>query len=148
MEIKKLLEDIPLKTRLEVITEMAFIDLISELGYRKDKMWTDEEDKLLSKLCKLALKHTENILEEIEEVDSNKLKIAKEALEFYESYSKDPAGDGNPHRNRRHAPRPGPAASDRGPGAGTRRRGARPTAGDRPLADAAATRTWRPPATR
>jgi len=63
--IRKLLEDIPLKTRLKVLNEMAFIDLISELGYREDKMWSDEEDELLSKLCKCALKHTENILEEI-----------------------------------------------------------------------------------
>ena len=88
-KIAKILKDIPLKTRLKVLNEMAFIDLISELGYREDKMWTDEEDELLSKLCKLAMKHTENILEEIEEVDSNKLKIAKEALEFYKRYNKD-----------------------------------------------------------
>ena len=87
--IRKLLEDIPLKTRLKVLNEMAFIDLITELGYREEKMWSDEEDELLSKLCKLALKHTENILEEIEEVNSNKLKMAKKALEFYERYSKD-----------------------------------------------------------
>jgi hypothetical protein len=64
---KKLLKEIPLKTRLKVSNEMAFINLIVELGYREDKMWTDDENELLAKLCGLAKEHTDSVLKEIEE---------------------------------------------------------------------------------
>lgn len=63
---EKLVKEIPLATRLKVANEMAFIDLIVELGYRKDKMWTDEENELLGKLCGLAQVHTDRILKDIE----------------------------------------------------------------------------------
>ena len=63
---EKLVKEIPLATRLKVANEMAFIDLIVELGYREDKMWTDEENELLGKLCELAQKHTDSILKDIE----------------------------------------------------------------------------------
>lgn len=66
-KIIRKIREIPLKTRLKVMNEMCFIDLLTELGFREDKMWTDEEDELLSKLCKLAMKHTEDILKEIEQ---------------------------------------------------------------------------------
>jgi len=65
--LEKLTKEIPLKTRIKVGTEMAFINLLTELGYREDKMWTDEEDEILNKLCELASKHTDDILEDIEE---------------------------------------------------------------------------------
>ncbi len=50
---------------------MAFINLIVELGYREDKMWTDDENELLSKLCGLAQEHTDSILKDIEEWDQD-----------------------------------------------------------------------------
>lgn len=58
---------IPLDTRIRVSSQMAFINLITELGYREDKMWTPDEDELLNKLMNLAEKHTQDILNEIKE---------------------------------------------------------------------------------
>lgn len=69
--ISELTKNIPLKTRLNVSNEMAFIDLIVELGYRESKMWTDDEKDILSKLRELSRKHTESILEDIEEWESD-----------------------------------------------------------------------------
>jgi hypothetical protein len=54
-----------LETRINVSTQIAFINLIHELGYRKEGYWQPEEDELLSKLINLADKHTEDILEEL-----------------------------------------------------------------------------------
>jgi hypothetical protein len=65
--IREIAKNIPLKTRIKVSNEMAFINLITELNYREDKMWTDDENELLSKLCVLAQEHTDNILKDIEE---------------------------------------------------------------------------------
>lgn len=64
---EKLVKEVPLKTRIKVANEMAFINLIVELGYREDKMWTDDENELLDKICVLAQKHTDSILKDIEE---------------------------------------------------------------------------------
>jgi hypothetical protein len=56
---------ISLETRIKVSTQIAFINLIHELGYRKEGYWKPEEDELLNKLINLADKHTKDILEEI-----------------------------------------------------------------------------------
>ena len=64
---EKLVKEVPLKTRIKVANEMAFINLIVELGYREDKMWTDDENELLGKICVLAQKNTDSILKDIEE---------------------------------------------------------------------------------
>jgi|TARA_R110000851_G_scaffold63075_6_gene144420 hypothetical protein len=66
-EINEIVKGTPLEIRLKVISEMDFITLITDLGYREDKFWTPEEDELLSKLCKLAKKHTNSVLKIIEE---------------------------------------------------------------------------------
>jgi len=63
---ERILKSIPLETRLKVGNEMAFINLIVELGYREDRMWSDEEDELLTKLMDLAKQHTDDTLKEIE----------------------------------------------------------------------------------
>jgi hypothetical protein len=63
--VKELLIETPLKTRLQVSNEMMFINLLSVIGFRKDKMWTESENELLSKICKLAEEHTENQLKQI-----------------------------------------------------------------------------------
>lgn len=57
----------PLDIRIRVSSQMAFINLITELGYREDKIWTPDEDELLNKLMNLAEKHTQDILQEIKE---------------------------------------------------------------------------------
>lgn len=62
----------PLDVRIRVSTEIAFINLITELGYRKKGYWTPDEDELLNKLMDLAEKHTQDILEEINEFNKNK----------------------------------------------------------------------------
>jgi|AntAceMinimDraft_10_1070366.scaffolds.fasta_scaffold04588_2 hypothetical protein len=63
--LSKAMKKIPLKTRLKVSTEMAFMDLIVELGYREDKGWTDEEDEKLQKLCDLASTLADHHIEEM-----------------------------------------------------------------------------------
>jgi hypothetical protein len=63
----EMVKNIPLKTRLKVSTEMAFINLISELGYRENKMWTEDEDHLLNKLCVLAEKFSTDQIKEFEQ---------------------------------------------------------------------------------
>lgn len=64
--IDEISNNVPLKTKIRVLNEMAFIDLIIELGFREDKFWTEEEDGLLEKLMKLAEEHTNLIMKEIE----------------------------------------------------------------------------------
>jgi len=67
----KILEELsrtcPLEIRLRVTTEMSFISLLTELGYREDKMWTEEEDEILTKLCLFSKKVTQWHLKEIEQ---------------------------------------------------------------------------------
>ena len=46
-ELKKLIKETPIKTRIEVVNEMAFMSLITTLGFREKKMWTDDEEELL-----------------------------------------------------------------------------------------------------
>lgn len=64
--IDEILNEITLDDELRIINEFSFIDLLSELGYRKDKMWTDKEENLLSKLVMFALKTTKWQLEVIQ----------------------------------------------------------------------------------
>ena len=67
--IDKILKETPLAIRLKVSNEMAFIMLITDLGFREDKMWdeSNEEDNiLLAKLMKFAKEHTDNQLKSIE----------------------------------------------------------------------------------
>ncbi|MFA5068044.1 MAG: hypothetical protein WC466_08450 [Candidatus Izemoplasmatales bacterium] len=73
MEIKreKKIEDIlkrtNLKTRFKVSAEMHFINLLSELGFRNDKSWSESENQTLQKLCDLA-----------EKLSDDHIKITKE----------------------------------------------------------------------
>ena len=57
----------PLDIRIRISTQMAFINLITELGYRENKYWTPDEDELYKKLMDLAENHTQDILQEIKE---------------------------------------------------------------------------------
>ena len=65
--IERILKETPLKTRLKVSTEMAFISLISELGYRENKIWTDDENETLNKLCELAMDLVNDHIKEFEQ---------------------------------------------------------------------------------
>ena len=65
--ISKLAAKASLTTRLNVANQIKFIDLLTELGYREDKMWSKEEDELLNKLCNSANKYTLEILNTIKE---------------------------------------------------------------------------------
>lgn len=62
----------PLDIRIKVSNQMAFINLITELGYREDKIWSPDEDELLNKLMNLADKHTQDILNEIKEYNETR----------------------------------------------------------------------------
>jgi len=63
--VRKMLDNIDLETKVKVDCEMAFINLITELGYREDKMWTPDEDEQFGKLIYLADKLADEILEEV-----------------------------------------------------------------------------------
>lgn len=67
--IESISKSIDLKSRLQVRTEMAFIELITLLGYREDKMWTDskEDGEMLQKIYDFSVKITEDHLESIKE---------------------------------------------------------------------------------
>jgi len=61
--LDKILKETPLDTRLKVSNQAAFINLITELGFRENKSWDEEDEKdnaLLLKLTKLANEHTDN----------------------------------------------------------------------------------------
>lgn len=62
-ENKELYEDILLDVEIKVNIEMAFINLITELGYREDKMWTPEEQKTLDRLMELADEFSKDLLD-------------------------------------------------------------------------------------
>jgi hypothetical protein len=67
----KIVEDIlkktPLKTRIKVDIQTSFINLITELGYRESKHWTEDEDPILRRLTDLANKTTDYIMESVSE---------------------------------------------------------------------------------
>ena len=60
---QKISDSISLNTKIKVLNEFAFIDLLTELGYRKDKMWSEDEQPILDKLIGCANKHMEDIME-------------------------------------------------------------------------------------
>ena len=67
--IKNLSKDIPLEIRFKVLLELFYINLITDLGFREEKMWNenDEEDmKLLNKILETAKKDSESFVEEVE----------------------------------------------------------------------------------
>ena len=67
----KIVEDIlkktPLKTRIKVDIQAAFINLITELGYRESKSWTEDEEPILQKLTDIANQTTDYIMESIDD---------------------------------------------------------------------------------
>jgi hypothetical protein len=65
--LEKILKETPLEVRLNTSNEMAFIVILTELGFRDGNMWSEADDELLKKLCEFAKKHTKYQLERIKE---------------------------------------------------------------------------------
>ena len=59
--------DIPLEITIKVSVEMAFINLIHQLGYREEKVWSESEDELLGKIIRLANIQSDRIMELIKQ---------------------------------------------------------------------------------
>jgi len=53
-DFEAMIDNMPVENKMKVENEMAFIDLITYLGYRENKMWTVDEDPILHKLCAKA----------------------------------------------------------------------------------------------
>lgn len=64
-EFEKILKETPLNIRLSVSNYMAFVSLITELGYRDDKAWGEDENELHDKLTMCAQQHTIHQLDDI-----------------------------------------------------------------------------------
>lgn len=66
-KIDKLLKETPLSTRLNVLNETTFITLITKLGYRDEKMWSEDENDKLNIIREIARTLTTDTLTEIKE---------------------------------------------------------------------------------
>ena len=53
------------EVNVKVLIELAFLNLLVESGYRKDKSWTEEEYKILYKVLDLADELYKDIMEEV-----------------------------------------------------------------------------------
>ena len=67
--VDELLKEISLEDHIKTVCEMAFIDLLSDLGYREDEAWTDDEDELLSSLIDSAHNLASSIMQEIRDYE-------------------------------------------------------------------------------
>jgi len=65
--IDEIAKQSPLETRIRVTNEMGFISLLTELGLRENKVWTPEEDEMLTQLMLSARKQTDYIMSTINE---------------------------------------------------------------------------------
>lgn len=66
--VKRIREKITLETKIRVATEMAFLSLLADSGYREDKAWAfPEDEKLFMKVMSLAHKHSDYIMKLINE---------------------------------------------------------------------------------
>ncbi|MFW6225710.1 MAG: hypothetical protein ACOC3V_01965 [bacterium] len=65
------LKNIPLEIRLNVLNEITFINLITKLGYREEKYWTEDEKDKRRIISNLAKELTTDILNEIKEWEND-----------------------------------------------------------------------------
>lgn len=63
--INQLYNEMPLKTTLNVSIQLSMITLLTEIGFREEKMWTDEEEPILKILSKLANNLAKDLEEEL-----------------------------------------------------------------------------------
>lgn len=69
----KIILEIPIEIQIKVSNEMAFINLLTELGYREDKSWGDDEQHILDILGECAEKHTKDQLKMFESYHQHKV---------------------------------------------------------------------------
>lgn len=62
-----------LHSRLLALNQLDLIDFLVEIGFRDNKVWTEDEDELLMKLNNFALKITNDQLEVIEKFNNDQL---------------------------------------------------------------------------
>jgi len=55
-KLKKLREEIPLKTRFKSSVQHGIVDFLTEAGFRKNKAWDENENELLKKINKASEK--------------------------------------------------------------------------------------------
>jgi hypothetical protein len=67
LNLKKLMKEIPLETRIKVTTEIELINFLIDLGLKDEGYWTPKDDELFKKLIKFRNKLTNYIMEDIEE---------------------------------------------------------------------------------
>ena len=60
--IERILNETSLDTKIRVTTEADYIMLLTKLGLRENKMWSQDDEELLSKLMEEADKHTDRIM--------------------------------------------------------------------------------------
>lgn len=65
--ISRILKKVPLEIRLRVNIQMGMIDMLTEAGYREDKMWGADEDVQFGKIYECAEKLAKRLLEAIQE---------------------------------------------------------------------------------
>lgn len=70
-KINEIMGKISLKTRFSVSIEMEFITLLTDLGYREEKMWTDDEDDKLQTICDSSKKLAEHLIKEMEKWEND-----------------------------------------------------------------------------
>lgn len=74
MKNEELIDDIikmtPLKIRLRVSCMINLISAITELGYREEKEWSDEDKHILRKIQSIAEQQAERIIEIMNEWES------------------------------------------------------------------------------
>jgi len=60
--LNDLSKNVPLNIKIKVMNRMAFINLLSKLGYRENKRWGDDESERLNMLYNLSDELSEDIL--------------------------------------------------------------------------------------
>lgn len=74
---EKILRETSLEIRFKVLLELFYLNLITDLGFREEKMWNEnnEEDmKLLNKILEAAKKDSDSLLEEVEQWQKDNLR--------------------------------------------------------------------------
>ena len=64
-DLEKMFDDDEHEVNVKVLIELAFLNLLVEAGYRKDKAWSEEEFKILYKVLDLADDLYKDIMEEV-----------------------------------------------------------------------------------
>lgn len=63
--LEKIMNEMPLSTHLTVSIQLAMIDLLSAVGFRENKVWTDDEEDILSIIFDSAEKTAKQLEEDL-----------------------------------------------------------------------------------